>query len=377
MPVTLYADRNIYHLKDWLPGNVNLITFEPSNCLPDLSDADALLVRTVSKLNAETLKTIPKSLRFVGTASAGTDHVDIDYLESHDVHFVSAAGCNAHAVAEYIGTSLIIWADQSGLKLHDQTIGIIGVGHVGSELVDLLDEMQISYVAYDPPREKRDPDFTSSTLNEVLGCNILTFHVPLTDSGDHATHHWLDAEKLSGNSYELIINASRGGVIDEGSLMAAMKREDVGNSIIDVWENEPAFDPKMLSMSILATPHIAGYSVQAKDNATRMMMKPLADLFQLKCNNNISSEEAPFTLSDTDDASLASLLESINPIRGYDEELRSVTNLSDDERATAFRKMRTDRPFREEYRMFTANKELCKKHPYLVALGVRCKGSPP
>ena len=377
MPVTLYADRNIYHLKDWLPGDVNLITFEPSNGLPDLSDADALIVRTVSKINAETLKTIPKSLRFVGTASAGTDHIDIDYLEDHGVRFVSAAGCNARAVAEYIGTSLIIWADQTGIKLHDRTIGIVGVGHVGSELVDLLDEMQVPYVTYDPPREERESDFTSAALDEVLDCEILTFHVPLTETGDYATHHWLDAEKLSGHSYELVINASRGGVIDEEALIDAINSGHVKNSVIDVWENEPAFNPEMLPMSILATPHIAGYSVQAKDNATRMMMKPLADTFQLKWENNISSSDSPLTLSDSNDASLSSLLESINPILSYDNELRSVAGLPDDERAAAFRKMRTDRPFREEYRMFTASEELCKKHPYLVALGIHRKGSPP
>ncbi len=373
MPVTLYADRNIYHLKDWLPDSVNLITFEPSDGIPDLQDADALIVRTVSKINEKTLKKIPESLRFVGTASSGTDHVDIGYLENRGVHFASAAGCNARAVAEYIGTSLILWSDQLDLNIQDYTIGIVGVGHVGSELAALLDDMQIPYVTYDPPRELREPSFTSATLDEVLGCDILTFHVPLTETGEYATWHWLDAEKLSNHNYDLIINASRGGVIDEAALMKTMDQGSVNNCIIDVWESEPSFDPKMSGMAFLATPHIAGYSVQAKDNATRMMMEALSETFGLPLEkNNATGKEGSLVIEATIDNSLASILKSINPIRKYDKELRSIAGLSDNERGTAFRKMRTDRPFREEYRMFSANSEVCRKYPELQALGIRC-----
>ena len=373
MPVTLYADRNIYHLKDWLPDNINLITFEPSDGIPDLRDADALIVRTVSKVNEKTLGNIPESLRFIGTASSGTDHVDIGYLENHGVHFASAAGCNARAVAEYIGTSLILWGNQMDLNIKNHTIGIVGVGHVGSELAALLDDMQISYVAYDPPRELREPSFISATLDEVLGCDILTFHVPLTETGEYATRHWLDAEKLSNHHYDLVINASRGGVTDEAALMKTMDQGRVNNCIIDVWEGEPAFDPNMSGMAFLATPHIAGYSVQAKDNATRMMMEALSETFDLPFdNNNASGKEVSSATEANTDASLASILTSINPIRKYDKELRSIAGLPEKDRGTAFRKMRTDRPFREEYRMFSANSGICRKYPELQALGIRC-----
>ena len=373
MPVTLYADRNIYHLKDWLPDDVDLITFEPSDGIPDLQNADALVVRTVSKVNEQTLNTIPKSLQFVGTASSGTDHVDIDYLKTHGVHFASAAGCNARAVAEYIGTALVLWGDYLGLNIHDCSVGIVGVGHVGSELAALFDDMHLSYTAYDPPRENRDASFTSATLDEVLECDILTFHVPLTDSGKYATRHWLAAEKLSDHTYDLVINASRGGVIDETALMKAMDQGRVKNCIIDVWEKEPAFDPRMSQMAFLATPHIAGYSVQAKDNATRMMMEALAETFDLPYRkNNTAGKEGSCAISPDKDATLAQLLESINPIRNYDRELRSIAGLPDGERGTAFREMRTDRPFREEYRMFCVRNDLCQKYPGLRALGVMC-----
>ena len=373
MPITLYADRNIYHLKDWLPDNVNLITFEPSEGIPNLKNADALVVRTVSKVNEKTLRNIPESLRFVGTASSGTDHVNIDYLENHGVHFASAAGCNARAVAEYIGTSLILWGDRLDLNIHDYTVGIVGVGHVGSELAALLDDMLISYVAYDPPREIREQSFTSASLDEVLGCDILTFHVPLTDTGEYATRHWLDAEKLANRSFDLVINASRGGVVDETALREAMNRGHVKNGIIDVWEGEPAFNAQMSDIAFLATPHIAGYSVQAKDNATRMMMEALTETLGLpyESSNNTGKEGSSAIETDTD-TSLASILESINPIRKYDKELRSIAGLPDNERGTAFRKLRIDRPFREEYRVFSASSALCQKYPELQALGIKC-----
>jgi len=373
MPITISADRNIYHLQDWLPDDVTLHTFEPSDGIPDLTDADALVVRTVSKINRHTLHPVSKTLRFVGTASAGTDHIDIDYLERQDIHFASAGGCNARAVAEYIGTSLILWGEHTGLDIHEHTVGIVGVGHVGSALAALFDEMHIEYVSYDPPREIREQSFTSATLDDVLNCDILTFHVPLTVSGQYATRHWLNADKLAGHTYDLVINASRGGVIDEDDLMKAMNQDRVGSSIIDVWENEPAFSSRMSRMALLATPHIAGYSVQAKDNATRMMMEALAKTFELPYDkHDLSGKQESQSITFSEDKTLGSLLTSINPILKYDEELRSIAALPDAERADAFRKLRTDRPFREEYRMFSVDGDVCKRHPELRALGFRC-----
>ncbi len=373
MSLTLLADRNIYHLEDWLPEGIDLITFDPAGGLPDLDDADVLLVRTVSRINAETLGALPKSLRFVGTASAGTDHVDIRFLQESNIYFASAPGCNARAVAEYIATGLILWSDHRNIDLHELSIGVIGAGHAGSALVGLLDTLKIHYLAYDPPRGERDQDFTSATLEDVLSCDILTFHVPLTTTGLYTTQHWLDAEKLEKNRYKLIINASRGGVVDEMALLKAMQERYVDDCIIDVWENEPRCSPDTIRAAFLATPHIAGYSVQAKENATKMMMQAIAEIFDLSFISYRNDEDGPsLFMPATDGASLADVLESINPIRKYDQELRSVIRFPDDERAAAFRKMRTDRPFREEYHRFKTEIDICRRYPDLRNLGIRC-----
>ncbi len=155
------------------------------------------------------------------------------------------------------------------------------MGHVGSDVHKLLSELNISTILYDPPRQERDPAFKSSTIQEVLSADILTLHVPLSFEGPYATYHWLENEKLS-KKYKIVINASRGGVVDEKALMDAFDNGLTEHIILDVWENEPKFNTLMAERAFLATPHIAGYSHQAKENATRMISESLSESFRLE-----------------------------------------------------------------------------------------------
>ncbi|MFP8487942.1 4-phosphoerythronate dehydrogenase [Gracilimonas sp. Q87] len=362
------ADQNLYKIKELISSNVHLHLYDPSKGIPDLTGTDALLVRTVTHLNAETLPHIPSCLKFVGTGSSGTDHLDNEYLESEGIELSSANGCNARSVAEYVMTALLLWREkfQPGTKFGK--VGVIGVGKAGSAVTDLLSDFDIEYVTYDPPREKRDTDFTSATMEEVLSCDILTFHVPLTRKGDYPTYHWLDNDKLKDRNYKLIINASRGGVVDEQALLKAHKQGTIENYVLDVWEGEPDFKIKVARQAFIATPHIAGYSEQAKINATKMICDDMADHFDLSRSTpelkNISKAEDLAHIQ----YDLTKLITRLHPIMGYDAALRDLIGRPD--KVFLFRNLRNEWPYRFEYSYLKIRKELLDEFPELRKLGI-------
>ncbi|MDZ7807493.1 MAG: 4-phosphoerythronate dehydrogenase [Gracilimonas sp.] len=363
------ADQNLYKIKELIPPNVRLKLYDPSKGIPDLTGLDALLIRTVTLLNAETLPLIPSSLKFIGTGSSGTDHLDNEYLESKGIKLASANGCNARSVAEYVMTALLLWREKFQPAQEFGKVGVIGVGKAGSAVIDLLSDFDVEYVAYDPPREKRDPDFTSATLEEVLSCAILSFHVPLNRKGDHPTYHWLDDDKLEDRNYKLIINAARGGVVDEQALMKAYKLGTVENFVLDVWEGEPDFNTKVADRAFIATPHIAGYSEQAKINATKMICDDMADFFNLsrstpEVKNLSKSEDLAHIQYD-----LNKLVTRLHPIMGYDAALRDLTDRPD--KAVLFRNLRNEWPYRFEYSYLKIRKELLDEVPELKKLGIK------
>lgn len=351
--IKIIADQNLYRLEEFLPNEVELTTYDPQQGLPDTTGFDALLLRTVSKLNDQSFKSIPDSLKFVGTGSSGSDHVDINYLKSNNIEFADALGNNSRAVAEYVMTALLLWREEKKKNLHDFTYGIIGVGNAGSAVAEIFTDFGLKTLLYDPPKAEREPSFTSASLEDILDCNVLTFHVPLSESGEHATRHWLDENKLSGQNFELIINAARGGVINEKTVSKAMDSGSVKDIIIDVWENEPDFDVEFADRAFIATPHIAGYSEQSKLNASSMVCEKLCRFFGLECpptkNLYTIKELRPAHLK----YSLKDWLLKLHPIKEYDAALRDLSHRQDKE--VLFRKLRTDRPYRFEYSYLTVN----------------------
>jgi erythronate-4-phosphate dehydrogenase len=343
--------------------------YDPAQGLPDLDGASALLVRTVSKLNAQTLPNIPKTLTFIGTGSSGTDHLDREYLEGNGVTLASSTGCNARSVAEYIMTGLLLWREKNSDATGFGKVGVIGVGKAGSAVSALLGKFGIERVEYDPPRERRDLHFTSASLDEVLACDILTFHVPLTKKGTHPTYHWLNEQKLGSHNYRLVINASRGGVVDEAALLKQYKVGNIGGYLLDVWEAEPDFNPEMAKHAFIATPHIAGYSEQAKINATQMICDQLAAHFGLAsktipCHTHNHEEHLAHNTFD-----LPSLITRLHPIMDYDKALRDLSQHPD--KVTLFQNLRVERPYRYEYRYLKIRKELLNQFDELKKLGIQ------
>jgi erythronate-4-phosphate dehydrogenase len=366
--IKILADQNLYRLEQFLPVQAETTFYDPHAELPDLDGFDAWLLRTVTKINPDTFPVLPSSLKFVGTGSSGSDHLDPIHLEKHNILTADAKGCNARAVAEYVMTSLLLWQDEKETTLTDLTYGIVGAGAVGSAVAESFDAFDLNYKMYDPPREEREAGFLSCSLNEVLECDVLTFHVPYEENEPYPTHHWLDEEKLNGRVFELIINAARGGVIKESAVSDAVKNGSVRDLIIDVWEQEPDFDPDFAIRPFIATPHIAGYSEQAKLNASKFMCIKLCDFFNLDCPGT----EMEYPVKELHPAhlkySFKELLLRINPIKEYDVALRDLIGRPD--KAELFTKLREDRPYRFEYSYLSLEPEFLKGVEVLKKLGV-------
>ena len=235
----------------------------------DIRDAVALLVRTRTRCNASLLA--ESAVRFIGTATIGTDHIDTEYCASRGITVASAPGCNAAAVAQYVHVALRALAlDRPGT-----TLGIIGVGHVGSLVAEVGRRAGMHVLLNDPPREAAEGPSGFTPLPALLAASdVVTLHIPLwPENHDFADEAFFAAMKLGAT----FINASRGEVVDESALLAARPR--LGHLVLDVWKNEPAINRALLAASDIATPHIAGYSIQGKINGTQAVVRALGEAF--------------------------------------------------------------------------------------------------
>lgn len=237
----------------------------------DVADADILLVRSVTVVDEALLK--GSRVRFVGTATIGTDHIDQQWLADNDIAFCAAPGCNANSVVEYVLSVLALYAERRGLgDWSELSIGIVGVGNVGGRLATKLGRLGFAVKLCDPPRAETDPDGDYVDLEEALACDVVTLHTPLNKAGTDATHHLLDAARLKNlTGSQLLINTSRGEVIDNPALLARLDQADAPTVVLDVWEKEPAIMPELAAKVWLATPHIAGYSLEGKLQGTEMI----------------------------------------------------------------------------------------------------------
>lgn len=367
--LTILADKNIYKLSSFLPQDITINYFDPNLPLPSLNGVDALLVRTVTTLNAETIGEFPDSVKLIGTASSGSDHIDAEYFINNGVHVIDAIGCNANAVSEYVVTSLLLWSIERKEIIQNLKVGIIGAGATGTAVSKQLAKFDIPFCMYDPPRENRDSFFASATLSEILNCDILTFHVPLIKNGAYSTFHWLDHEKLSNNNFELIINASRGGVINELDLLKYMHSNTVKDIVIDVWEAEPDFNVLVMEKAFIATPHIAGYSEQAKLNASKFLADKMARYFNFTLPNSDQLYE-PKTMAFANlDFSLKDLCLKLNPLKDYDNALRNLVLQPNKE--DLFLKLRSEIPFRYEYPFLKVSSNDQAEFNTLIKLGIQ------
>ena len=238
-----------------------------------LADASAVIVRTRTRCDKSLLEGTPVSL--VATATAGTDHIDMNYCASHGINVASAPGCNADGVKQYVMTSLYAIAQRKGIDLKGLTIGVIGVGQVGSRVARLAAELGFLVLPNDPPRAVREPGFESVPLEQVLAeSDIITLHIPLWEENRGFAGQEFFSKMKRGS---IFINASRGEVVDDSALKSEHCR--LSGLILDVWIGEPLVDKELLDMADIATPHIAGYSAQGKINGTVAVVRAAAEHF--------------------------------------------------------------------------------------------------
>ena len=240
----------------------------------DLRDADVLLVRSVTRVDEALLA--GSRVRFVGTATAGIDHVDTAYLDAAGIAFASAPGCNARAVGEYVLACVVAWAAARGQPVDGLRCGLIGVGHAGNAARTMLEAVGVRCLLHDPPRARREGGAGFVDIETALAADVVSLHVPLVEHGEHATHHLLDAQRLGLlRPGTLLINAARGGVVEEAELLPRLLAGDL-HAALDCWEGEPAPWPALVSAAWIATPHVAGHSVDARRRATRQLQVALA-----------------------------------------------------------------------------------------------------
>ena len=265
----------------------------------DVRDADALIVRTRTRCDEQLLK----------GATIGFDHIDTDYLQRVGIRWTNCPGCNAASVAQYLESTLLLLQRDKGINLCQATIGIVGCGHVGSKVRSLSQRLGLRVLVCDPPlAEEQTPNTQHPSPNtqhpspntyvsiDVIEreCDIITFHVPLTRDGSHPTYHLADEaffHRLQRRPY--IINTSRGEVVDNQALLAALCDGRVQDAVLDVWEHEPQLDLQLLQRVFIGTPHIAGYSADGKVNADNMVIDALCHHFDLPHPGYIEAPALP------------------------------------------------------------------------------------
>lgn len=241
-----------------------------------LHAADALIVRSITQVNDTLLADSP--VRFIGTCTIGTDHIDHVALAQRGIAFSSAPGCNAEAVVDYVLSSLLTLAERDGWLLSERTVGIVGVGNVGSRLQSRLTAMGVTTLACDPPRAAAETTQAFHSLDALIErCDVFCLHTPLTRQGPHATHQLLNAQRIEELAPgSVLLNAGRGDCVDGLALRSRLAGKGDISAILDVWEEEPGIDAGLRDLVSLATPHIAGHSLDGKLRGTWMIEQALA-----------------------------------------------------------------------------------------------------
>jgi erythronate-4-phosphate dehydrogenase len=274
-------------------------------------DADILLVRTRTKCNENLLA--GSKCKFIGTATIGTDHIDLNYCSKHGITVRNAPGCNAPAVAQYVISSIGNWMKLHGLTdCTALTVGVVGVGHVGSIVARWAKEIGFKVMLNDPPRQKAEGNDGFSSLTEIAKqADIITFHTPLTKDGEYRTWHMCDKNFMTSLQHcGLLINCARGGITDTDALLSALKADASLDTAIDCWENEPRINSNLLERSFIATPHIAGYSAEGKMRATSMMIEEINRNFGW----NITPQKVLTPLKGANNVTLRRVMKSYNPL---------------------------------------------------------------
>lgn len=378
--LTIVADQNIPQVESLFAalGEVHCVAGRELNHGKHrdlLLRADILLVRSVTEVNRHLLADTP--IKLVATATIGTDHLDIAYLRSKGIHWTAAPGSNAESVVDYVISAFNRLPGTMKLLMADGVVGIVGMGNVGGCLYQRFAALGINCRVYDPLIDQRCcPDL--GDLDAIMTADVICLHTPLTHDGSYPTHHMFDAERLAAlKPGAVLLNAGRGAVIDNQALKQLLEQRDDLCTVLDVWEHEPDIDIDLLKRVDLATPHIAGYSLDGKLRGAEMIFKRCCELLELDNNvgNGLSNEVADSGIADTgitQQAVRPELMEiklrvTSDPLKAIKSAVRACYDVAEDdqrlrgallhpdvsdnssERALGFDQLRKNYPVRREF----------------------------
>jgi len=345
-----------------------------------IADADVLLVRSITRVDSHLLA--GSKVRFIGTATIGFDHIDTEYLSHRNIGFASAPGSNANSAAEYVVAALLSIAKKHQIQLAGKSIGVIGVGNVGSRVAKKAAALGMKVKLNDPPLHRQTSDAKYLPIEELYDCDFLTLHTPLTFDGIDKTFHLADEKFFKAlKAGYVFINTSRGGVVDSSALKTAIKAGMLKAVVLDVWENEPNIDTEILQMVDIGTPHIAGYSLDGKIIGMIMIYNALCDYFGLEAKYDIEDflsepivPELTVNPYDGDEQEvLWKTVQKVYDISKDDRRLRDIIKETSEKKGKFFDGLRKNYPVRREFQntrviLESPNKSIAEK---LAGIGFR------
>jgi erythronate-4-phosphate dehydrogenase len=352
----IIIDDKIPYIQGAFEGVAEVVYLPGSKTTPDIAnDADAIVTRTRTICNEKLLA--GSIVKFIATATIGFDHIDTDYCEANGIQWTNAPGCNSKSVEQYIASTIMVLAEKNNWILSEKTIGVVGVGNVGSKVARICEIFGMKVLRNDPPRERAEGSVQFVSIQQLMEeSDVITLHVPLNMKGEDVTFHLGNEQFLSAlKKKPVLINSCRGEVIETKAVKAALQSGQLSGFVCDCWENEPDIDLELLALTDIATPHIAGYSKDGKATGTLMSVQAISDFFELGLNEwSPSGVELPlnpvFEIDGTDLKEQEILSKAI--LHTYD-----IRNDDRDFRANIahFEQLRGDYPTRREFPAFTIN----------------------
>jgi erythronate-4-phosphate dehydrogenase len=350
----IIIDNKIPYIKGALEPFAEVVYLSGNNTTAEVvKDADAIVTRTRTICNRELLE--GSKVQFIATATIGFDHIDTDYCKEAGIKWTNAPGCNAESVNQYIASALFSWSMRKRKDLEGLTIGIVGLGNVGSRVAKTCTILGMKVLLNDPPRERTEGSGQFVSLKTIQQeADIITFHVPLNMEGKDATYHIVNEKFLQSlDKKPLVINSCRGEVVDSDAMYNAIEANDVSGFIADCWENEPDINLDLLNQSDYGTPHIAGYSKDGKANGTKMSVQAISRFFNLGIDDwepsNVELPENSVIQIDGEQrreySILAEAILSTYDIESDDDSLKDSPHM--------FEQLRGDYPVRREFNSYT------------------------
>lgn len=381
----IIADANIPFVKECFSSVGEVEVFPSRQIIRSVvDDADCLLVRSVTKVGSDLLS--GSKISFVGTATIGFDHIDTEYLKQNNIGFASSQGSNANSVAEYLVAALLSVGEKHDIELANKSIGIIGVGNVGSRVEKKARALGMKIFLNDPPLQRQTGDLKYLPIEQLFNCDFVTVHTPLTFDGVDKTFHLVNEKFFESLKTDCVfINTSRGGVVDTNALKAAIKTGRLGSVVLDVWENEPDIDNELLRKVDIGTPHIAGYSLDGKIAGMIMIYRAVCTHFGLETKFDAESflpepmvgEIRIEPSNGLEQNIIHKTVQQVYPINRDDFNTREILMVPAAERGRFFDDLRKNYPVRREFQNteleFSAvmNKSLVEK---FKGIGFRIAG---